>query len=322
MDTIEALCSRIRRLTDKVVKRNLADGILLSGGLDTSIIAAIASKYCSLKAFTVAFEEARALDLEYAKKMASLLKIGHTIRFFGHEEMLSAIQEVIKVLKVFDPMEIRNSVAVFVGLKAAKENGIYGVMTGDGLDELFAGYSWLFNLSESELTSRLHRMGQTMQFSSIPLAHSLGMEAKAPFLDPEFRSFSYSVEPNLKVRSEKGETLGKWIVRKAFEGLLPYEIVWRVKTPIEQGSGTTVFPRLFEDKIPDKYFQRKAKKYLKEDQVSLRDKEQLSYYETFKSLFGAPVKIFAKATGKLCPYCKGKGDERSDFCRICGAYPI
>jgi len=322
LDQIENICSQIRLLIDKVVKRNVTNGILFSGGLDTSIVAFVASKYSSLNAFTVAFENAPALDLEYSKIMAKLLKMDHNIHFFAEKEMFSAIREVIKTLRVFDPMEVRNSVAIFVGLKLAKENGVKGVMTGDGLDELFAGYSWLFNLSESELTSRLSNMLQTMQFSSIPMARSLGMEAKAPYLDPDFKSFAMSVDPKLKIRSERGKIWGKWIMRKSFEGLLPDEIVWRVKHPIEYGSGTTVFPKFFEEKISDEYFQKKAKKYLEEDQVSIRDKEQLRYYEVFRSVFGTPIKVFSKAKGKLCPYCKSKGDERSSFCRICGAYPI
>ncbi len=322
MNSIENMLSQIRLLVDKVVKRNLTNGMLFSGGLDTSIIAFVASKYSSLNAFTVAFENAPALDLEYSKIMANLLKMDHEIHFFAEKEMFSAIREVIETLKVFDPMEVRNSVAIFVGLKFAKENGIKGVMTGDGLDELFAGYSWLFSLSERELSSRLSNMWQTMQFSSIPMAYSLGMEAKAPYLDPEFKSFAKSVDPKLKIRSERGKIWGKWIIRKSFEGLLPDEIVWRLKHPIEYGSGTTVFPKFFEEKISDEYFQKKAKKYLEEDKVSIRDKEQLFYYEIFRSIFGTPIKVFSKAKGKLCPYCRSKGDERSNFCRICGAYPI
>ncbi len=322
MNSIENMLSQIRLLVDKVVKRNLTNGMLFSGGLDTSIIAFVASKYSSLNALTVAFENAPALDLEYSKIMANLLKMDHKIHVFAEKEMFSAIREVIETLKVFDPMEVRNSVAIFVGLKFAKKNGIKGVMTGDGLDELFAGYSWLFSLSERELSSRLSNMWQTMQFSSIPMAYSLGMEAKAPYLDPEFKSFAKSVDPKLKIRSERGKIWGKWIIRKSFEGLLPDEIVWRLKHPIEYGSGTTVFPKFFEEKISDEYFQKKAKKYLEEDKVSIRDKEQLFYYEIFRSIFGTPIKVFSNTKGKLCPYCRSKGDERSNFCRICGAYPI
>ena len=323
MDPIEHICLQIRLLIDKVVKKNPANGMLFSGGLDTSVLAFVASKYSSLDAFTVAFEDAPAFDLEYATIVANLLKMDHEIYFFTEKEMFSAVREVIKTLRVFDPMEVRNSVAIFVGLKIARENGIRGVMTGDGLDELFAGYSWLFDLSKNELISRLSRMWQTMRFSSIPLASSLEMEAKTPYLDPEFKSFAASVDPKLKIRSEKGKIWGKWIIRKSFEGLLPEEIVWREKSPIEYGSGTTVLPKFFGERISDGYFQEKAKKYLEEDQVSIRDKEQMFYYEVFRSLVGTPIKIFSKAKGKLCPYCKSKGgDERSNFCRVCGAYPI
>ncbi len=320
---IKHTCLQIRSLIDKIVKRNLTNGILFSGGLDTSILAFVASKYLSLNAFTVAFKNAPALDLEYSKLMADLLKMNLKIRFFGEEEMYIHIQEVIKVLKVFDPMGVRNSVAAFVGLKHAKENGIKGIMTGDGLDELFAGYSWLFTLNEKELMTKLSSMWQTMQFPSVPLANSLGIEAKTPFLDHEFKSFASSVEPKLLIRNERGETWGKWIIRKTYEGLLPDEIVWRTKTPIEFGSGTTVFPKVFGEKLSDEYFQEKVRKYLEEDQVSIRDKEHLFYYEIFRSLFGIPFEVFSNVQGKQCPYCKSKGgNERSKFCKVCGAYPI
>ena len=205
MDSIDQICSEIRQLTDKVVKKNLTDGILFSGGLDTSIIAFAASKYTKLDAFTVAFENSKALDLEYAKLMADLLKMNHTIHVFGEEEMHSAIRDVIKILKVFDPMDIRNSVAAYVGLKAAKENGIKGIMTGDGLDELLGGYSWLFGFNEKELRDYLSNMWQVMQFTSIPMAKSLGMVSKPPFLDPEFKSFAYGVDQKLMIRRERGK---------------------------------------------------------------------------------------------------------------------
>ena len=323
LDSLNKTCSEIRQLIDKVVKNNLTEGILFSGGLDTSVVAFAASKYTKLEAFTVAFENSPALDLEYSKLMANLLKMNHTIHFFGEKEMQPAIQDVIKILKVFDPMDVRNSVAAYVGLKAAKENGIKSIMTGDGLDELLAGYSWLFNLKEKELMASLSNMWQVMQFSTIPMAQSLGMEAKGPFLDPEFKSFAFGADPKLMIRSERGKIWGKWIIRKAYEGLLPDEIVWRIKTPIEFGSGTTIFPKVFGEKISDEYFQKKAKKYLEADQVTIRDKEHLFYYEIFRSHFGIPAEVFKYAEGKQCSYCNSKGgNERSKFCKVCGAYPI
>jgi asparagine synthase (glutamine-hydrolysing) len=305
------------------VQKNLTDGMLFSGGLDTSVIAFEASKHTKLEAFTVAFENSPALDVEYARLMADLLKMKHTVHVFGEEEMQSAIRDVIKVLKVFDPMGVRNSVAAYVGLKAAKENGIKGVMTGDGLDELLGGYSWLFSLDEQELKEYLSNMWQVMQFTSIPMAESLGMVSKPPFLDPEFKAFAYGVDTKHMIRSERGKMWGKWIMRKAYEGLLPDKIVWRVKTPLEFGSGTTVFPQVFSKKISDSYFHEKAKRYREADQVTIRDKEHLFYYEIFRSQFGVPSEVFKDAKGKQCPYCKSKGGNlKSKFCKVCGAYPI
>jgi asparagine synthase (glutamine-hydrolysing) len=323
LDSIDEICSQIGRLTDKVVQKNLTDGMLFSGGLDTSIVAFVASKYTKLEAFTVAFQNSPALDLQYAKLMAKQLNMNHRIKFFGDEEMHSAIQDVIKVLKVFDPMGIRNSVAAYVGLKAAKEQGIKGVMTGDGLDELLGGYSWLFKFNQKELKEYLSNMWQVMHFTSIPMAESLGLVAKSAFLDPEFKSFAYGVDTKLLIRRERGEIWGKWIMRKAYEGLLPDEIVWRKKVPLEFGSGTTIFPQVFSEKISDNYFREKVEKYQESDQVTIRDKEHLFYYEIFRSHFGVPSKVFKDKEGKECPHCKAKGgNPRSKFCKVCGAYPI
>jgi asparagine synthase (glutamine-hydrolysing) len=321
--SVNQIYQEIRQLTDKVVKRNLTDGILFSGGLDTSIVAYAATKYTKLEAFTVAFKNSPALDLKYAKLMANLLNMNHTVCYFGEEEMHSAIQDVIKILKVFDPMDTRNSVAAYVGLKTAKENGIKGMMTGDGLDELLGGYSWLFDLNEKELKEYLSNMWQVMQFTSIPMAKSLGIVSKPPFLDPEFKAYATSVDPKLMIRKEQDKIWGKWIMRKAYEGFLPDEIVWRIKTPLEFGSGTTIFPKVFEKKVSNQYFQEKTKKYLEEDQVTIRDKEHLVYYEIFRSHFGVPHEIFKDTEGKQCPYCKSKGGNiKSKFCKVCGAYPI
>ena len=91
MGSTNEICLELRKLTEKVVKKNLTDGILFSGGLDTSIVAFEASKHTKLEAFTVAFENSPALDVEYSKLMADLLKMNHTVHVFGQEEMHSAI---------------------------------------------------------------------------------------------------------------------------------------------------------------------------------------------------------------------------------------
>ena len=317
-DTVE-LRLKIKALLKEAVKRNLTEGILLSGGLDTSILAFVASKFRSLKAFTVAFRRGGAPDLGYARLIAETLSLTHRVYLFDEEELYKASPMVVKVTGSFDPMEIRNSVAIYIGLKCARDSGITTVMTGDGADELFAGYSFLFGLNKEKLDLELRKLWSVMEFSSVKLAEALGIEVKLPYLDPEFKSFAMTMTSDYKVRVEKGKVYGKWILRKAFEDDLPNSIVWRDKTPIEYGCGTTALPKLFDERIPDEEFLEKRRRYLESDGVTLRDKEQMFYYEIYRKVIGVPR---PDKPGKVCPYCNSTVPEKATYCRTCGAYPI
>lgn len=319
-NSVHKISLELQTLLEKAVKKNLAQGILFSGGLDTSVLAVVASKFVSLKVFTVALQGAPAPDVKYATLVAKRLKLKHLVHDLGEDKLYDGIKKVVKTMKSFDPMEIRNSVAVYVGLKVAKENGVNAVMTGDGCDELFAGYSFLFNLEKEQLNLELRKLWKVMSFSSVPLAKAIGIEAKLPFLDPDFKAFAMKLDSQYKIQSEEGRIMGKWILRKAFENFLPKEVVWRVKTPIEHGSGTTVLPSMFSQKISDAEFEEKKTKYLDEDKVTIRDKEQLFYYEIYRSALGVPSPTDLE--GKLCPQCNSNVAEKSTFCRTCGAYPI
>ena len=312
---VDEVCSKLRILLEKAVENNPAEGILLSGGLDTSILAVIASKFISLKSVTIAFQNSSPPDVEYAVLMASKLGLKHIIHVFNENELHDAIAMVVKTMKSFDPMEIRNSVTIYVGLRVAKENGVSSVMTGDGSDELLAGYSFLFGLEREKLDLELKKMWNVMAFSSLPLAKTLGMEAKLPYLDQDFKDFAMKLDSQYKIQTENGTTYGKWILRKAFEEKLPREVAWRVKTPIEYGSGTNTLPNLFNRKILDTEFDEKRRRYLAQDRVTIRDKEQLFYYEVYRSLIGVPYQTSIK--GKMCPQCNSNIAEKATYCRTC-----
>ena len=111
-----------------------------------------------------------------------------------------------------------------------------------------------------------------------------------------------------------------WVLRKAFENIVPPEIVWRVKAPIEVGTGTTILPSLFDSRISDLEFSEKKVRYFNEDRVVIRSKEHLFYYEIYRGMFGAPY-MHAGNT-KTCPDCGSNVEEEISFCRTCGAYPI
>ena len=317
---LAVLCNRLVKALEESVERNLAEGILLSGGLDTSILAYLASKRAKPKAFTVALLNVPAPDIKYASLVSDYLGLKHLVYRFGEDELYDAIRVVVKALDTFDPMEIRNSVSVYMGLKIAKDSGVNTIMTGDGCDELFAGYSFLFGLNKEKLRLKLQKLWRVMHFSSVLLAELLMMEAKLPYLDSEFKKFAMELQPELKVRDEKGQTWGKWILRKAFENVLPEEIVWRIKTPIEFGSGTTTLSNFFNSIIPDIEFNEKRSKYLDEDKVIIRNKEQLFYYEIYRSTIGVPHQTDTE--GKVCSYCNSSMPAISTYCRKCGAHPV
>jgi len=305
---------------EESVRRNLTNGLLLSGGLDTAILAYLASKWVKLGCITVALKGAPAPDIGYAKLVASRLELKHYIYYFGEQELDEGIRASIRVMKSFDPMEIRNSAAIYVALRVARDYGMSTIMTGDGGDELFGGYSFLFGLTKEQLDIALKKLWVNMKFSSIYLAKDLGIEARLPYLDQKFKAFATDVDVGLKVRSEKGQVWGKWILRKAFENIIPQEIVWRVKAPIEVGTGTTVLPFLFNSRISDLEFSEKKERYCKEDGVILRSKEHLFYYEIYRSVIGVPH--LSATNERTCPDCGSNVEEKASFCRTCGAYPI
>jgi len=305
---------------EQSVRRNLTDGLLLSGGLDTAMLAYLTSKWVKPSCLTVALGGAPAPDVDYAKLVANRLGLRHYVHYFGNEELDESIRGVIRIMKTFDPMEIRNSAAIYVALKVGGDRGMSTIMTGDGCDELFAGYSFLFGLTKEQLDIALKKIQANMRFASIYLAKELGVAVRLPYLDPQFKAFATDLDVGLKVRSERGQVWGKWILRKAFEDIMPQEIVWRVKAPIEVGTGTTILPSLFDSRISDLEFNEKKKRYLNKDRVVIRSKEHLFYYEIYRSVIGVP---YAKdSNAKSCRDCGANVEEGTSFCRTCGAYPI
>jgi asparagine synthase (glutamine-hydrolysing) len=314
---VDETCAQLRKLVDVAVERNSARGVLLSGGIDSSVVAAVASRNLKLTGVTVSLKDAP--DVKFAKIVAETFSIDHIIIPIDEKVAEAATQDAIKIMNSFDPMEIRNDATILIGLRAAKDHGIGEVMTGDAGDELFAGYSFLFGRSRDELVKSLRNMWNVMRFASASIGKSLGVTVKIPFLEEDLKEFAMSIDPDLKIREDYDQTYGKWILRKAFDGVLPPEIVWRTKMPIERGSGTSMLPSYFNSKISDAEFNRKTKKYLKSDGVHIRDKEHLFYYEAYEREFGGP-RGFGEGS-KICRGCGAYLLEVMDFCRICGASP-
>jgi asparagine synthase (glutamine-hydrolysing) len=316
------LLPKVRALVNKVVGKNMADAMLFSAGTDTQIIAYEAVKFKpNIPCLTMHFKHGNPADTEYVKKMVAFLNLNQETHVFDRDEVLSNAPRVVKALKKFDPMEIRNSMPVYIGLKILKEKGLKSVFTGDALDELF-GYPWQFHLSEEEFALKQKEMWAEMGFSSIPMAESLGMTIKAPYMDPEFMDWAKKLPIKFKINMRDGIKYSKWILRKAYEDVIPKKVIWRPKAPLEQGTGTEVLRTFFDSEISDKEFEDKKKHILEEDDVKIQDKEQLLYYEFFRKRFGKPSEVFPDNGGIQCPYCKSFVKTKIQFCKVCGAYPI
>jgi asparagine synthase (glutamine-hydrolysing) len=298
MDIYEQLRSKLK----EAVERSRADGILLSGGLDTSILAFVARPCVG---FTVALKDSMASDLGYSEKISRLLGIQHNKMEFTTEEALATLPGVIGILRTFD-LALPNDLSIYFALKLVRESGVSAVMTGDGADELFAGYSYMAELPPKDLERYIGRLSQNWHFSAGYLGKALGIKIKQPFLDEDFVRFALEISPELKVK----DGVGKYILRKSFEDLIPAEIVWRRKEPIEYGSGSTKLHEIINSMVTDEEFQS-AKK---EVDIKFINKEHFFYWRIYSEVVGKIPR--ARDNEISCPCCEaGMGTYH---CRTCG----
>ncbi|MHC1610574.1 MAG: asparagine synthase C-terminal domain-containing protein [Candidatus Methanospirareceae archaeon] len=313
----EEACSRLREILRDVVERNDAEALLLSGGLDTSILAALATDHSkSKKALTVALAGTRAPDSRYAQEIAQKFRYEHHLISITEDEALEELPEVIRVVRSFDPA-LPNDLTIYVALKEAKNLGIKSVMTGDGADELFAGYSYMHDLSPDALNRYIKAISRRMWFSSNRLGASLDVEIKQPYLDKRLVDFALEIDPGLKIREMNGRRYGKWLLRKAYEEELG-ALAWRGKEPIEFGSGTTKIRDSIRRRISDAEFEEKKREY----EMEFMNKEHLFFYELYKVVVGGIPKPVGRGE-EVCPLCKAGLQGDKFHCHICGfSYPI
>jgi asparagine synthase (glutamine-hydrolysing) len=291
--------------------------ISLSGGLDSTIIAYFL-KEKKPKSISIITEDFVSTDLTYCQMVSKQMKLPLSIFNVKTAIILEAIEETVKILKNFNDIEIRNNVVMYLAIKWAKENGEKSIITGDGADELFAGYNFLINKPENQLEDEIKRVCSIMHFPTQKIGKSLGIRIESPFLDDKVIEFAKTVPVDLKVKNEKGKRYGKWILRNTFDKFIPQQIAWRGKSPMQEGSGTIGLTNLFDSIIEEKQFVEKKLTVENEDGVVIKSRESMHYYEIFKKLFGSPVDKKAK---NRCPYCKHE-IINSKFCRMCGAFPI
>jgi asparagine synthase (glutamine-hydrolysing) len=306
------------QIIEKAVLECNAECLSLSGGLDSTILAYFL-KDKKINTVAIISKDFLANDLTYCQLAANKFDLPLNIKFCETDEIYSGIEETIKILKNFNDIEIRNNVVMYLALSAAKELGFNKIMTGDGADEIFAGYNFLLNKSNEELESDLKRLIKIMHFPSQKLGRALGVSVASPFCSNEVLEFAKTIPADLKVHEEGGKKFGKWILRKTFEDKIPKAIAWRQKSPMQDGAGMQGLTEFFDTTIPDAVFIDRIKKIKEKDGITIRTKESLQYYEIYHKYHTMPE---SNEFGAKCTDCRHAIEEDSKFCRMCGRFPL
>jgi asparagine synthase (glutamine-hydrolysing) len=290
---------RVREVLERAVEKRLMSdvplGSFLSGGLDSSIIAAIARQHMDrLHTFSVGIEGAR--DLDAARRVAAHIGSVHHAYTYTVDEVLRALPEIIYHLESFDQDLVRSAIPTYFCARLAAHH-VKVILTGEGADELFAGYTYHKDIgSPAALHRELHQSVTRLHNINLQRVDRLTMrhcvEGRVPFLDVELIELAQEIPPELKLRADgSGRRVEKWILRKACEDLLPPEIVWRDKEQFDEGSGTVdLVPQIDERarSVLD------AEAYMAEHaRDRLRSAEECLYHKILTETFPRPELVLA-----------------------------
>ncbi|MGF1475848.1 MAG: asparagine synthase (glutamine-hydrolyzing) [Geminicoccaceae bacterium] len=221
-------------------------GSFLSGGLDSSVIAALAARASKTRLKTFAVGMAGSADLKAARRVADHIGSDHFELTFGADELAEVLPHVIYHLESADVDLVRSALPTHFATTLARAH-VKAVLTGEGADELFAGYTYHHDYADrpralaDEITRSLGAMHNINLHRVDRITMAQGLEARTPFLDRELIDFAQSIPASLKMKvtdAASGETVEKWILRKACEDLLPADLIWRKKAQFDEGSGT------------------------------------------------------------------------------------
>ncbi|HLM28242.1 MAG TPA: asparagine synthase B [Thermoleophilaceae bacterium] len=280
IETRETLINSVRRQ----LMGDVPVGVFLSGGLDSSLIAAIAAKLQAeegetLQTFAVGTEGSS--DIMAARRVAEHIGSEHRERLYDAAEAVEVVPEVVRAIEHFDPSLVRSAVPNYLLAEMTVQH-VKVVLTGEGADELFAGYDYLHNhIEEGGLHDEIVRTveelhGLNLQRADrVTMAH--GLEARVPFLDREVIAYAVGLPAAWKVAGPDDPE--KRLLREAFDGWLPEDLLWRGKEQFGDGSGASkVLTEVLELRISEEEFEAEK------DQLDppVRTREELAYLRIFR----------------------------------------
>lgn len=292
---LEEACGLVRETFIRAVKKRLlADkeihvGSFCSGGLDSSLVAAIAAEEIpNLHTFAVGMrgEDGEISDdLKAGRIVAEHIGSTHHELIFTEADYYRALPEVIRKLESYDPSLVRCAVPCYFTCKLAADY-VTVVLTGEGADEIFAGYHYMKRLDPEKLNEEVRRNLCTLHNINLQRADRIGMyfslELRVPFLDVAMIDLAMKIPPQFKIDRSGEAPVEKWILRKAFEGTgyLPDDILWRYKVQYTQGAGCeSLGQSLAEKELTEEQYQRLRRE---NPQAMLDSREAAYYYEVFR----------------------------------------
>lgn len=294
MTNIDKTAGVIRDTFIKCVKKRLlADpevpvGSFCSGGLDSSLVAAIAAdEIPNLHTFVVGMEDANgdlSDDVKAARIASKHIGSTHHEYIFTEQEYYDALPYVIQKLETYDPSLVRCAVPCYFTCKAAAEFCTV-VLTGEGADEVFTGYHYMKHFPVDKLNMEARRCIKNLHNINLQRADRMGMnfslELRVPFLDVAMVDLGMKIPPSLKIRDHNGARIEKWILRKAFEDThyLPDEILWRYKVQYTQGAGCEDLGERVANQMSDDEFEQIKTEHPK---AVINSKEAAYYFKIFR----------------------------------------
>lgn len=298
-DNLDQICKNIHdKLIIGIEKRLVADanvGFLLSGGLDSSLVCAIAANKSKtpIRTFAIGMSE-DAIDLKYAKQVADYIGSDHTEVYMTSKQVLDSLEEVIHILGTFDITTIRASMGMYLLCKWIHENtNIRVLLTGEISDELF-GYKYTdFAPSaeefQKESEKRIHELHMYDVLRADRCISVNSLEARVPFGDLDFVRYVLSIDPEKKLNTYNK---GKYLLRHAFEGdYLPHDILYREKAAFSDAVGHSMVDYLKKyanNLYTDKEFDLKRQQY---QHATPFTKESLLYREIFEKYYPGQSKM-------------------------------
>ena len=260
--SIKAIHDSLSAAVKRQLMSDVPYGVLLSGGLDSSITSALAKKFASkriesndkqdawypqLHSFSVGLKDAP--DLKAARIVADHIGTIHHEINFTVQEGIDAIRDVIYHLETYDITTIRASTPMYLIARAIKSLGIKMVLSGEGADELFGGYLYFHKAPNAEEFHKetVRKLEKLYQYDCLRANKSLaawGIEGRVPFLDKEFMDVAMRINPKDKMINK--ERMEKWVLRKSFEDYLPESVAWRQKEQFSDGVGYDWIDKLKE----------------------------------------------------------------------------